>query len=160
VRCPPKASKQLGIRPGDLYFQELTGELLKMGSGGPPGAWDCPSDEGCWVREGAVEAELSGYQDPDSGTWLIPPANSRRAATRIFGEARAEGERFFILFNRLRLADGEVFPMCALGTYTIPGTSIRNEVFTPYYEIIGREKGRVLVRPWAHEFKIYPLEEF
>ena len=157
VRCPPRASKPLGVkalhdRPLHALFDSIAGEKRVITD---TVACKAGMDNICtWVREGKVEAETGGWRVNESSPWVIPPAGDD--GHPLWGEARADGDRFYFVYTRLRLPDGRVVPLCGLGHDRRPG----EPAHPPYYKILKRENGRFLIDGPLYEANVYLLEDF
>lgn len=160
VRCPPKASKPLGVkalhdRPLHGVFDTIAGEKRVITEGVPCKAGLRTFNRCTWVREGKVEARMDGWSADDSGPIVIPPPPTPDD-NRLWGEARADGDRFYFVYTRLRLPDGQVVPLCGLGHDRRPG----DPEHPPYYNILKRENGRFLIDGPVFEVNVYLLEDF
>ena len=166
VTCPPKASNPLGVKA--LPDRPLGGEFTKVPGRTVAYTPAATSDEraevfacrvgwdrACsWVREGRVEARIDGWAPEDSAPAVIPrPTNWGQHP--LWGEARADGDRFYFVFTHLRLPDGRVVPLCGLSH-----DRRANQEHPPYYKILKRENGRFLIDGPVNEVNVYLLEDF
>ena len=159
VRCPPRASKPLGVKA--MPDEPVGGSPRIIGGekAFPPNTFACKAGRigWCtWVREGKLEARVSGWRADESSPWVIRPPSTPEGH-RAFGEARADGDRFYFVYTQLRLVDGQVVPMCGLGH---DRRSNEEPWSPPYYKIVKRENGRFLIDGMVNELHIYLLEDF
>lgn len=102
--CPPKARaaiRELGLGTGEPYQVRLLNEtgrrnetpFFLKGEGPVVAAWD------------------GGFP----GTHPPPEVQQQLKKAKLFGEARILGDRMSVHFDRLLLADGREFPVCAVG---------------------------------------------
>lgn len=160
VRCPPKAGQPLGVKampgkPLNGSWRTLNGEdLYTVARRDEVRCKEGRLSTCRWVREGKVEARVGGWR-ADASSPIAIPVPPTGDDHRLWGEARADGDRFYFVFTRLRLPDGRVVPLCGLGTDRMP-----DEPYRPYYNIRKRENGRYLIDGPMNELHVYLLEDF
>lgn len=162
LTCPPKASQPLGVKA--MPDRPLTASFMKIPGREDihyrkPDIFKCRGvgyeDECSWIREGKVEARADGWPlDPEWGPAIIPPP-ATLDTINLWGEARADGDRFYIIFTHLRLPDGRVVPLCGLSH-----DGRANQAHPLYYKILKRENGRFKIDGAVNEANIYLLEDF